>query len=106
VRSHDLNRLLDEPGPVNKHLFLLWKYLFRFHLRLRILGKPKSASTGDSSRHCNDPVPQEHIFGDQTSAVSLFLAELAQQRLRSTVVVRRRARVDAAKPGYATQAAT
>jgi len=75
VRSHDLNRLLDEPGPDQSGLFLHWKYLFLLHPTLRILGKPKSASFIHSSRHCNDPLPQEQIFGDQHSSALLLLAE-------------------------------
>jgi len=40
VRSHDLNRLLDEPGPDQSRLFTHWKYLFLRHLILRTWGHP------------------------------------------------------------------
>ena len=73
MRSHDLNRLLDEPGPYRP----LLKLSFAPHRPQRTLEQTEPNSDDDSSHHCNGALPREGVFRASISRVVLFLAELS-----------------------------
>ena len=59
MRSHDLNRLLDESGPGQNRLSLL-KISFPAAPPAKGLGVTKADGGDDSRHHCNDALPFPH----------------------------------------------
>ena len=77
MRSHDLNRLLDESGSGRNGIKSL-KISFSVVPAARGIGVTKPDGANDSRHHCNGAQPRLGIWRCEISRNELFLAEPSQ----------------------------